>query len=114
MFDSCYSLKNINLANLTTKKVSDLTNMFSNCRSLENINLNKFDTSQVIKMNSMFYNCTSLKELDLTSFNTESCTDFTNIFGKIEELSIKVNPRYTLNFIQLFQNTYNIINITEF
>ena len=61
-----------------------------------------------------FYNCTSLKELDLSSFNTQKCTDFTNIFARIEELTIKLNPKYALNLIKLYEKTYNIINVTEF
>ena len=114
MFDSCYSLKSINLPNLSTKQVTDLSNAFYNCRSLENINIKKFDTSQVTKMYCTFYNCTSLKELDLSNFNTLKCSDFTNMFGKIEELTIKLNPRIASNLINLYENIYTIINVTNF
>ena len=42
------------------------------------------------------------------------CTDFSNIFGKIENLTIKLDPRYSSNLIKLYENIYNIINVTNF
>ena len=65
-------------------------------------------------MQNMFYNSSSLKELDLSSFNTEKCTDFKGMFDKIEDLTIKVNPKYTTNLIQIYQDSIKIINITSF
>ena len=114
MFDSCYALTSINLNNFIPKKVKDMSYVFNNCHSLKIINLEKFDTSEVTKMQNMFYNNTSLKELDLSSFKTEKCSDFHGMFEKIENLTIKVDPRYTTNLIQIFQNSIHIINVTSY
>ena len=38
MFWGCSSLKELNLSNFNTSKVTNMESMFSNCNSLENLN----------------------------------------------------------------------------
>ena len=42
MFSGCESLKKLNLSNLNTKNVTDMSNMFDSCKSLKNLNLSHF------------------------------------------------------------------------
>ena len=48
MFSKCSSLKNIDLSNFNTQKVTDMNNMFYNYSSLENINLSNFNTKMFL------------------------------------------------------------------
>ena len=62
MFEVCSSLTNINLSNINTNKVTDMSNMFCGCNSLTNIDLSNFNTQNVTNMSSMFDGCNSLKK----------------------------------------------------
>ena len=46
--------------------------LFSECTSLKEIDVSNFDTSKVTDMSKMFYKCESLKELNLANFNTNN------------------------------------------
>ena len=51
-----------------------MTGMFSRCLSLKELNLNNFNTNKISNMISMFNGCSSLKELNLNNFNTKNIT----------------------------------------
>ena len=57
MFSGCSSLKELNLSNLNTKNVTDMSNMFSGCSLLKKLNIPNFNTNNVINMNYMFSKC---------------------------------------------------------
>ena len=42
VFDGCKSLKELNLSNFNTNKVTDMSNMFFGCLSLKKLNLSNF------------------------------------------------------------------------
>ena len=50
MFYRCTSLKELNLSNFNTTKVTDMSQMFMECSDLTHINLSNFDTSNVTDM----------------------------------------------------------------
>ena len=50
MFSGCESLKKLNLSNLNTKNVIDMSSMFKGCKSLEELNLSNLDTQNVKNM----------------------------------------------------------------
>ena len=54
MFQSCSSLKSINLSNFDTSKVNSIGLLFSDCSSLKEINIYNFNTSKVYGMNGVF------------------------------------------------------------
>ena len=72
LFYGCTDINEIDLSNLKTSYVENMTSMFEGCTSLTSINLKNIDTSKITLMSYMFYNCSSLKSLDLSSFNTEN------------------------------------------
>ena len=57
--------------------------MFESCESLKELNLSHFDTSKVQMMNSMFSSCYSLKKIDLSNFNTPMLKTIQYMFNNI-------------------------------
>jgi len=70
----------MDLENLDTSKITDMSYMFSMCKDLTEINVSSFDTSQVTNMGYMFDYCRALKELDLTNFNTSNVREMEFMF----------------------------------
>ena len=48
--------------------------MFDGCSSLKELNLNNFNTNKVTNMNFMFSDCKSLEELNITNFSIKNVT----------------------------------------
>ena len=48
LFSGCISLKELNLTNLKTNNVTDMSEMISKYISLEELNLSNFDTKNVL------------------------------------------------------------------
>lgn len=57
MFFRCKSLKELEISNWDTSKVTDMTNMFSWCTSLKKLDLSGWDIFNVKDMDYMFNNC---------------------------------------------------------
>ena len=98
LFYGCDSLKTvINLNDIKTLPIVNMSYMFYNCSSLEFIDLSIFDTSLVQNMISLFQNCKSLKYLDISHFNLGSLKDNNNIKNMFRDVD-------NLNYI----NVYNV------
>ena len=80
MFESCSSLKTLNVSSFNTGSVTDMSMMFRNCSSLTALDVKNFHTENVTDMDDMFKGCSSLKELDLSSFRTEKNEHMMNMF----------------------------------
>jgi surface protein len=96
MFSNMISLNNLDLSSFNTVNVRDMSNMFHNMISLNNLFLGNFDTSNVTNMSNMFSNMTSLNSLNLDSFNTNNVTDMSGMFSNsdnLNELSLGANTR---------------------
>ena len=63
MFYWCSSLKELNIDNFNTNKVTDMSGMFYYCKSLKELNLDNFNTNKVNNMGGMFWECS--KELKM-------------------------------------------------
>lgn len=85
MFLSCYNLRTI-VGALDTSSAKDMDNIFSGCRSLESVDLRLFDTSKVEDFDGMFYECKSLKKLDLSGFDTSKGKNFQQMLAYCESL----------------------------
>ena len=98
MFYYCDSIEQIDLSGFNTSKVTNMYNMFFYCRSLTTMNLSMFDTSNVADMGSMFYGCTRLSNLDLSGWDTSSVTSVTgmiDMFQSCEKLQqVKFGDRF--------------------
>lgn len=70
MFDGCSGLVSLDMSVLDTSKVNQMDNLFEGCMYLATIVFGgKFDTSQVSTMDSMFAGCQAFTDVDLTSFD---------------------------------------------
>lgn len=72
MFNSCFALQSVDLANFNTTKVHSMGHLFYNCYKLSSLDLSGFDTTNVINMHHMFNGCIGLESLDLSSFSIKS------------------------------------------
>ena len=87
MFNSCYSLKSLDLRSFDTKNVTGMGQMFYLCQSLTSLDLRSFNTANVEYMNYMFYGCSSLTSLDVSSFDTKNVTDMSDMFSDCSSLT---------------------------
>ena len=75
-----YKTTSMNLENLDTSKVTNMSGMFKNCKSLTSLDVSNFDTNKVTNMSYMFSECSSLTKLLLCSFNTNKVTNMDYMF----------------------------------
>ena len=69
MFSGCSSLKELNLNNFNTSKVTDMRGMFNNCTLLKGLNINDFNTNNVTDMSYMFYRCSDDLKMKIITEN---------------------------------------------
>jgi surface protein len=121
LFYGCSALKSIDLSQLNTKLVTNMSHLFSRCDSLETINfINNINTSSVVDMSNMFYNCRVLKITELPNFDTKKVTNMSFMFYgciSLESLNLtSFNTPSLLNMKSMFQNNYYLetLDISSF
>ena len=106
MFSECRSLETINFDNINTTSVKDMSMMFHHCVTISRLDLSMFETPQLKTMNYMFYEDNSISYLNISSFDTSQVTSMSNMFYGMESLfSIdlsKLNTSKVKNMDQLF------------
>ena len=141
MFYSCQRLKELDLTNFDTSKVTDMNHMlfkagvqeidlssfntsgvtnmsamFGQCGFLTKVNLSSFNTSKVTNMTEMFIDCSALTDLDLSKFKTSKVTYMNEMFSNCTSLkSLKVSALNfnTVNVINMRRMFYNCSSLTE-
>ena len=88
MFQGSSSLTSIKLSNFDTSNVKSMYRMFRDCTNLANLDLSNFDTSKVTDMYEFFHNCKKITSIDLSSFNTSNVIRMYRMFGYCENLKI--------------------------
>lgn len=87
-FNSCWNLTSIiNINNLKTYNVTDMSGMFYGCTSLKNLDVSGFYTAKVKDMNEMFRDCSSLTSLDVSGFKTENVRNMGFMFNGCSNLT---------------------------
>ena len=86
LFWQCTNLKTLDLSDVDTSNINNMSFTFCYCSSLVSLNLSNWNTSNVIKMNTMFSSSNSLTELDLTSFDTSKVTTMNGMFNNCTKL----------------------------
>ena len=71
----------VGLESISTSNVTNMQAMFFLCRNLKSIQLENFDTSNVVDMSRMFHACSNLNLLNLSSFNTANVTNMYDMFS---------------------------------
>ena len=84
------NIRDIDLSNFDTSRVTDMHYMFWNMHSLTSLNISNFDTSKVTNMSSMFYNM-NLTSLDLSSFDTSKVTNMSSMFDNTGLTSLNLS-----------------------
>ena len=87
MFWKCSNLKNIDVTNFDTSKITTMGWMFCECNKITNIDISGFDTRNVDEMNYMFNGCTSLNNIDVTGFDTKNVKNMNGMFFKCDSLT---------------------------
>lgn len=77
----------MDLSNLDTSNITDMSYMFGNCLKLTSLDLSGFDTSRVIDMSHMFDDCTSLQSLNISGWDTSRVTDMSDMFNMCSSLT---------------------------
>ena len=114
MFEGCSSLISLDLSNFDTSKVTLMDKMFYNCNSLISLNLSNFDTSKISKMDELFCYCNSLISLDLSSFDTNQVISMDYIFYDCNSLILlDLSSFYTSNVESMKQIFYNCNSLTS-
>ena len=113
------NIRDIDLSNFDTSRVTDMHYMFWNMHSLTSLNLSNFDTSNVTNMSAMFYNM-NLTSLDLSNFDTSKVTDMNAMFLNMWSLtSLNIsnfNTSKVTNMSSMFNNTASLtsLNLSSF
>lgn len=90
MFYNCTNLESVDISQLNTFSVEDMSMMFCFCEKLTNLNMNGAGTESVTDMNGMFSGCTALSSEVLqnviSTLNTGKVTNMSTMFGYCEGL----------------------------
>ena len=92
LFEYMINLKSIDLTNMYTDEVTDMSGMFVGCISLENIDASNFNTSNVTNMSYMFsgwggiLGVSSIKNINVSGFDTSKVTDMSGMFYNLRNL----------------------------
>ena len=87
MFWNCGGLTSLDLSDFDTSNVTDMTFIFSDCSRLTSLNVSSFNTSNVTSMGGMFYGCSRLTSLDLSGFDTSNVTNMGGMFRNCSGLT---------------------------
>ncbi len=91
MFLACKKVKEFDVSNFNTSNVENMQHMFSVCYAVEALDLSTFNTSKVTNMSFMFSaneGNSKLKNIDLSSFNTSIVSNMNNMFKSCEQLTV--------------------------
>lgn len=86
MFMGCSNLCDLDVTHFDTRNVTDMMDMFWDCSNLYSLNVSGFDTSKVTNMSRMFEGCALLGSLDVSNFDTSKVTDMGSMFSNCSAL----------------------------
>ncbi len=95
MFWYCKKILSLDLSEMNTSNVEDMSGMFLSCRT-QSINFTNFNTSKVRSMREMF-KCTKIRHLDLTSFDTSKVRNMSEMFANCTSMKVQVQSFNTEN-----------------
>ena len=88
MFWGCKSLKTINFYEFKAQNVTDMSYLFSGCKSLEKVYLSELNLDKVANMSNMFFGCGLLRNIELSNIkNTVNLTDISSMFSGCKSLT---------------------------
>lgn len=87
LFGGCTKLSNVDLTELNTSEVTDMSFVFFSCSKLTVLDLSGFDTSSVVTMKGMFSKCTKLETITgYEHFDTSSLKSIYQTFNYVQSM----------------------------
>ncbi|MBQ3943332.1 MAG: leucine-rich repeat protein, partial [Elusimicrobia bacterium] len=87
MFDSCSSLKSIDLSFLENNtKIYSFSQMFLDCKNLIEIEFPNVYTNYSLNLEYMFHGCTNIKRINLRKMRATHIGGMTHMFSNCEKL----------------------------
>ena len=105
-------LKLIDVSNLDTRKVTNMSYMISYCLNLTSVDVSNFDTSNVKGMDGMFC-LLKLPKLNVSNFDTSKVTSFVNTFYGLTVTELDVSKFNTSNVTNMQYMFYNCSKLTS-
>ena len=119
LFEYMINLKSVDLANMYTDEVTDMSGMFAGCLSLESIDASNFNTSNVTNMSGMFngeggiLGKAKVKNINISSFDTSNVTDMSDMFSGMANLTtLDVSNFNTPKVTNMQSMFYDLRNLT--
>ena len=81
------NIKDLDISNFDTSKVTQMSGMFSGMSSLTSLDLSNFNTSEVWDMDNMFSGMSSLTSLNLSNFDTSGVAYMRWMFSDMSSLT---------------------------
>lgn len=113
-FMNLKQLKQVDLSEVRTKTVTDMSGCFMGCESLESVDLSSLDTRNVYYIAGMFSECKSLTEIDLSALDLSSAKDMMLMFEKCDKLEeVRFNPNVTITPTRTGWMFYDCFNLAK-
>ena len=113
LFEYMINLKSVDLANMYTDGVTDMSGMFAGCLSLESIDTSNFNTSNVTNMSGMFdgrggiLGDSKVKNINISSFDTSNVTNMSYMFCYMTNLTtIYASNNFTTSAVTNSDNMF--------
>ncbi len=87
MFFECTGLVTLDVSNLNTGWVQDMSDAFSNVSGITQLNISGFDTTKVNDMSGTFNGCSQVAALDVSNFDTSLVRDMSSMFAGCKTLT---------------------------
>lgn len=87
MFMGCSNLDGLDVTHFDTRNVTNMMGMFRDCSALYSLDVSSFDTSNVEYMNDMFAGCTCVGSLDVSNFDTSNVIRMDDMFRDCSALT---------------------------
>ena len=114
MFWGCRDMTTLNLTGFKTQNVTNMSYMFAGCSSLAYFTVTHFRTDKVTDMSYMFNTCRGITSLDLRGFDTSSVTDMHCMFAESRYLtSISMDTISTNNVTNMWGMFTNCTGLTR-
>lgn len=87
MFDSCTSLKSVNLSGMDVSEATQASSMFKGCTNLETVNLSGWKAQNATTFEGIFSGCSNLSSVNLDGFEAPSVSTSSSMFSNCAKLT---------------------------
>ena len=115
LFAYMINLRNVDLSNMYTNEVTDMSGMFAGCINLSSIDASNFNTTNVTNMKGMFIkwagvlpSMVSLENFDVSGFDTSNVADMSYMFYKNTLTTLDVSNFDTSNVTNMYGMFYQM------